>query len=52
MCKQLDLLVGKWADFLAVNDKYANQLVFFEQWYGNDGPNTGERGRLRAAKAR
>src|SRR5262249_18157543 len=50
--QQLDLLVGEWADFLAEDRDSANQHVFFEQWYGNDGPNTGERRRLRAAKAR
>src|SRR5262249_38967145 len=43
---QLDLLLGEWADLLAVNDDGADQLVVLEHRHTDDGSRTAEPGRL------
>jgi len=39
---QLDLLVGEWADLLAIDDNAANQLILLEHWHLNERPRPGE----------
>jgi hypothetical protein len=48
---QFDLLVGKWANLLAIDRNDTDQLVFLEHRYGNHGPGAAERDDLRAAEA-
>src|SRR6516162_1135257 len=39
---QLDLLVGEWADLLAIDDNAANQLILLEHWHLNERARPGE----------
>ena len=41
---QLDLLVGEWPHLLAVDGDHAHQLAFFEHWYDQQRPGTGDLG--------
>src|SRR5262245_56401567 len=38
---QLDLLVGEWPNFLAVDDDGADQLIFLEHWHRQTRPSPG-----------
>ena len=41
-CKQLDLLVGERANFLAIDRKSTDQFIILEHWHVDRGPRTAE----------
>src|SRR5262249_13902626 len=36
--EKFDLLIAEWADLLTIGDDYANQLVLFQHWDGQERP--------------